>query len=153
MILAYPPRPSRRKGPLAILGMAGFCTLLSACGSPYDPGSRAGSGALIGGGAGAAIGALAGGGRGAAIGALAGGLVGAAGGAATTPNRPGGNYAQSGYYNQGGYSNQAPPQQGYQQPYYNNGQNGYAAPAYPTQPQAAYPAQQGYPAYNQGYGY
>ena len=147
MTPAFSPRPSPRKWPLAIMGLAGLCTLLSGCGSPYDPGARAGSGALIGGGAGAAIGALAGGGRGAAIGALAGGLVGAAGGAATTPNRPNGGYAQSGYYNQ------APPQQGYQQPYYNNGQNGYAAPAYPAQPQAAYPAQQGYPAYNQGYGY
>ncbi|NIE81300.1 MULTISPECIES: hypothetical protein [Asaia] len=68
----------------ACLGMLG----LSACGNPYDPGARAGSGALIGAGGGAAIGALAGGGRGAAIGALAGGALGAAGGAATTPNRP-----------------------------------------------------------------
>ncbi|AOX18246.1 cell envelope biogenesis protein OmpA [Kozakia baliensis] len=67
----------------ACLGMLS----LAGCGDPYDPGARAGSGALIGAGGGAAIGALAGGGRGAAIGALTGGAVGAAGGAATTPNR------------------------------------------------------------------
>ncbi|MDG6094327.1 hypothetical protein LOC54_04245 [Acetobacter sp. AN02] len=63
------------------------CFLLAGCGDPYDSGSRAGSGALIGGGSGAAIGALAGGGTGAAIGALAGAGTGAAVGAATTPNR------------------------------------------------------------------
>lgn len=137
----------------ALLGVAGLCALLSGCGSPYDPGARAGSGALIGGGAGAAIGALAGGGRGAAIGALAGGLVGAAGGAATTPNRPGGTYAQSGYPTQNGYYNQAAPQQGYAQPAYPNGQYPNGQNGYPAQPQAGYPVQQGYPTYNQGYGY
>ncbi|TCS28242.1 hypothetical protein EDC31_10913 [Acidomonas methanolica] len=68
-------------GGIGLLALAG-------CGNPYDPGARAGSGALIGGGTGAAIGALAGGGRGALIGGLAGGAIGAAGGAATTPNRP-----------------------------------------------------------------
>ncbi|RUT27067.1 hypothetical protein C0V97_02260 [Asaia sp. W19] len=77
-------RPSKLLALTACVGMLG----LSACGNPYDPGARAGSGALIGAGGGAAIGALAGGGRGAAIGALAGGALGAAGGAATTPNRP-----------------------------------------------------------------
>lgn len=76
---------------LIMTGCALMLTL-GGCGSPYDSGSRAGSGALIGAGGGAAIGALAGGGHGALIGALAGGAVGAAGGAATTPNRP-----QSGY--------------------------------------------------------
>lgn len=62
--------------------------LLGGCGSPYSPGARAGSGALIGAGGGALIGGVAGGGGGAAIGALAGGATGAAVGAATTPNRP-----------------------------------------------------------------
>jgi hypothetical protein len=71
------------------LTLATLTIALSGCGDPYDPGARAGSGALIGAGGGAAIGALAGGGRGAAIGALTGGAVGAAGGAATTPNRRG----------------------------------------------------------------
>ncbi|AQS90060.1 hypothetical protein HKD28_01875 [Gluconobacter sp. LMG 1744] len=71
---------------LAALALCGVA--LTGCGSPYDSGSRAGSGALIGAGGGAAIGALAGGGRGALIGALAGGGTGAAVGAATTPNRP-----------------------------------------------------------------
>jgi hypothetical protein len=59
---------------------------LAACGNPYSPGQRAGTGALLGAGGGAAIGALAGGGQGAAIGAVAGGLTGAAVGAATTPS-------------------------------------------------------------------
>ncbi|GAB6854923.1 YMGG-like glycine zipper-containing protein [Asaia astilbis] len=128
------------------IGLAGLCVLLNGCGSPYDSGARAGSGALIGGGAGAAIGALAGGGRGAAIGALAGGALGAAGGAATTPNRPS---------NQGNYYNQ--PQQAYPQQY----PAGYAQPGYPaTQqtrypqqayPQQTYPAQQGYSGYQNGY--
>ncbi|WP_408870659.1 hypothetical protein [Asaia sp. HN010] len=138
------PAPVRRL--TAATGLAGLCLMLNGCGSPYDPGARAGSGALIGGGAGAAIGAVAGGGRGAAIGALAGGLLGAAGGAATTPNRPSG---RSDYYNQGGYYNQA-PQQAYPQQY----PNGYAQPAYPAQqayPQQAYPAQQGYQGYRNGY--
>lgn len=75
----------------ALLG-AGLLTL-AACGNPYDPGARAGTGALIGAGGGAAIGGLAGGGTGAAIGALSGAAVGAATGAATTPTRRG--------YNQG----------------------------------------------------
>ncbi|ACI50376.1 conserved hypothetical protein [Gluconacetobacter diazotrophicus PA1 5] len=61
---------------------------LAGCGNPYDPGARAGTGALIGAGGGAAIGGLAGGGGGAAIGALTGGAVGAATGAATTPPPP-----------------------------------------------------------------
>lgn len=77
-------RPGKLTALAACVGLLG----LSACGSPYDSGARAGSGALIGAGGGAAIGALAGGGHGAAIGALAGGALGAAGGAATTPNRP-----------------------------------------------------------------
>ncbi|GEL03190.1 cell envelope biogenesis protein OmpA [Swaminathania salitolerans] len=72
---------------LSVLGLAAM-TALGACGNPYDPGARAGSGALVGAGGGAAIGAIAGGGGGAAVGALAGGAVGAAGGAATTPSRP-----------------------------------------------------------------
>ncbi|MBB3882494.1 cell envelope biogenesis protein OmpA [Acetobacter oeni] len=72
-------------------------SLLSGCGDPYNPGHRAGSGALIGAGGGAAIGAIAGGGGGAAIGALAGGATGAAVGAATTPSRP----ASRGSYNNG----------------------------------------------------
>ncbi len=63
---------------------------LAGCGDPYDPGARAGSGALIGAGGGAALGAIAGGGHGALIGGLAGGAVGAATGAATTPQRPNG---------------------------------------------------------------
>ena len=67
--------------------LAALC-LLSACGSPYNSGARAGSGALIGAGGGAAIGAIAGGGGGAAVGALAGAGTGAAVGAATTPNPP-----------------------------------------------------------------
>ena len=70
----------------ALLG-AGLLTL-AGCGNPYDPGARAGTGALIGAGGGAAIGGLAGGGRGALIGALGGGALGAATGAATTPNPP-----------------------------------------------------------------
>ncbi|MBB2201403.1 cell envelope biogenesis protein OmpA [Gluconacetobacter tumulisoli] len=89
----------RRQGPqitrITLLG-CGLLTL-AACGSPYDPGARAGTGALIGAGGGAAIGGLAGGGTGAAIGALTGGAVGAATGAATTPNRP----RRSDYYNRG----------------------------------------------------
>lgn len=70
----------------ALLG-AGLLAL-AGCGNPYDPGARAGTGALIGAGGGAAIGGLAGGGSGALIGALGGGAVGAATGAATTPNPP-----------------------------------------------------------------
>jgi hypothetical protein len=62
---------------------------LAGCGSPYNPGDRAASGALIGGAGGAAIGGLAGGGKGALIGAGAGALGGAAVGAATTPRPPG----------------------------------------------------------------
>ncbi|GBQ24392.1 cell envelope biogenesis protein OmpA [Gluconacetobacter sacchari] len=69
---------------------------LAGCGNPYDPGARAGTGALIGAGGGAAIGGLAGGGTGALIGALGGGAVGAATGAATTPNPPPRRY-NSGY--------------------------------------------------------
>jgi hypothetical protein len=61
---------------------------LGACGSPYNPGDRAASGALIGGAGGAAIGGIAGGGTGALIGAGAGALGGAAVGAATTPQPP-----------------------------------------------------------------
>jgi len=72
---------------LALAALISAPVALTGCGDPYDPGARAGSGALIGGGGGAAIGALAGGGRGALIGGLAGGALGAAGGAATTPNR------------------------------------------------------------------
>lgn len=53
---------------LAALALCGVA--LTGCGSPYDSGARAGSGALIGGAGGAAIGALAGGGTGAAIGPL-----------------------------------------------------------------------------------
>ncbi|CAI9119971.1 hypothetical protein [Brytella acorum] len=79
---------SRSLRRLAVLSAFVGLVSLTGCGDPYDPGARAGSGALIGAGGGAAIGALAGGGRGAAIGALAGGAAGAAGGAATTPNRP-----------------------------------------------------------------
>ncbi|NHN91489.1 hypothetical protein [Acetobacter sicerae] len=72
---------------LAAVGLMSV-SVLTGCGSPYDSGARAGSGALIGAGGGAAIGALAGGGSGALIGALAGGGTGAAVGAATTPNPP-----------------------------------------------------------------
>jgi hypothetical protein len=54
---------------------------LAACGT--DPGTRAGSGALIGAGAGAGISAIAGGNP--AVGALGGAAVGAIGGAATAP--------------------------------------------------------------------
>ncbi|GEN59269.1 hypothetical protein ANI02nite_11530 [Acetobacter nitrogenifigens DSM 23921 = NBRC 105050] len=86
---------ARRARPLLAVGLVSTA-LLAGCGDPYDPGARAGSGALIGAGGGAAIGAIAGGGRGAAIGALAGGAVGAAGGAATTPSRPNSNY-RNGY--------------------------------------------------------
>ena len=64
----------------------GLALGLGACGNPYSPGQRAGTGALLGAGGGAAIGAIAGGGQGAAIGAIAGGLTGAAVGAATTPS-------------------------------------------------------------------
>lgn len=78
------PRTLRR---LVIGASCAGMLALGGCGDPYNPGARAGTGALIGAGGGAAIGALAGGGTGAAIGALAGGAVGAAGGAATTPNR------------------------------------------------------------------
>jgi len=76
-----------RHATLAASGIA--LAMLGGCGDPYNPGARAGSGALIGGGTGAAIGALAGGGHGALIGGLAGGAIGAAGGAATTPSRRG----------------------------------------------------------------
>ncbi|GBQ63712.1 hypothetical protein AA103196_0674 [Ameyamaea chiangmaiensis NBRC 103196] len=80
---------SRTSGTLLGIGASVALALsLSACGDPYSPGARAGSGALIGAGGGAAIGAIAGGGTGAGIGALAGGATGAAVGAATTPNRP-----------------------------------------------------------------
>ena len=65
---------------------------LAGCGSPYNPGDRAASGALIGGAGGAAIGGIAGGGTGALIGAGAGALGGAAVGAATTPPRYGSGY-------------------------------------------------------------
>jgi hypothetical protein len=54
---------------------------LAACGR--DPGTRAGTGALIGAGAGAGISAIAGGNP--AVGALGGAAVGAVGGAATAP--------------------------------------------------------------------
>ncbi|HET8997362.1 MAG TPA: hypothetical protein VFN42_11910 [Acetobacteraceae bacterium] len=53
--------------------------------NPYDPGSRAVAGGLVGAGAGAALGGITGGGEGAAIGALAGGALGAAAGAGSTP--------------------------------------------------------------------
>jgi osmotically inducible lipoprotein OsmB len=56
---------------------------LASCGR--DPGTRAGSGALIGAGAGAGISAIAGGNP--AVGALGGAAVGAIGGAATAPRR------------------------------------------------------------------
>lgn len=65
--------------------IAGACLTLAACGDPYDPGTRALNGGLIGGGAGAAIGAIAGG---PAIGAVTGAALGAGTGALTTPNRP-----------------------------------------------------------------
>ncbi|MCT6880593.1 MAG: hypothetical protein M3Z67_08960 [Commensalibacter sp.] len=69
--------------PIFLVLILGIMPLV-AC-DPYNPGHRAGTGALIGGGSGAAIGALAGG---PAIGALAGAGLGAGIGAATTPNRP-----------------------------------------------------------------
>lgn len=78
--------PRRRTGSRTMLAIGLLsASLLAGCGNPYNPGARAGSGALIGAGGGAAIGAIAGGGGGAAIGALAGGATGAAVGAATTP--------------------------------------------------------------------
>lgn len=125
----------------ALMGLAGTAALLAGCTNPYDPGSRALGGGLIGGGTGAAIGALAGGGRGAAIGALAGGALGAGAGAITTPNR--GGYSQGGYYNQGNNN-------GYARPNYppNYQQGGY----YQGQPQP-YPQGQYAPPpnYNNGY--
>lgn len=132
---------------IAGIAALSMTVLLAGCGDPYSPGARAGNGALIGGGGGAAIGALAGGGRGAAIGALAGGLLGAGTGALTTPNRPGGGYAQ-------GYQQPMAPAQQQQQAY----PRGYTGQTQATYPQGAYPrtyngqpynGQQGY--YNQGY--
>lgn len=90
-------RSSRRTSRMAAAAGLASLALLTACGSPYNAGARAGSGALIGAGGGAAIGAIAGGGGGAAIGALAGGATGAAVGAATTPNRPRTNTTRGGY--------------------------------------------------------
>jgi YXWGXW repeat-containing protein len=68
---------------------------LAACTNPYDPGQRAGGGALLGAGAGALLGGAAGGGSGAVTGALAGGAIGALAGVATTPPPP----PRSDYYN------------------------------------------------------
>jgi hypothetical protein len=77
---------------------------LVGCGSPYNAGDRASSGALIGGAGGAAIGGLAGGGTGALIGGGAGALGGAAVGAATTPSPRYGSYSSSYGGSGGGYA-------------------------------------------------
>ncbi len=71
--------------------------------SPYDPGRRTATGALVGAGAGAALGGLAGGGRGAAIGAAAGGALGAVAGASNGPEEeaPPPDYDGYGYYGHG----------------------------------------------------
>jgi hypothetical protein len=69
---------------MLLIVATGVC--LAGCGSPYNTGDRAVSGALIGGAGGAAIGGLAGGGKGALIGAGVGAAGGAAVGAATTPS-------------------------------------------------------------------
>jgi len=76
---------------LLLIAATGAC--LAGCGSPYNTGDRAVSGALIGGAGGAAIGGLAGGGKGALIGGGVGAVGGAAVGAATTPPPPRYGYA------------------------------------------------------------
>ena len=76
---------------LLLIAVTGVC--LSGCGSPYNTGDRAVSGALIGGAGRAAIGGLAGGGKGALIGGGVGAVGGAAIGAATTPPPPRYGYA------------------------------------------------------------
>lgn len=84
----------RSAGALAIGAMVGGCVYAPASPppvygyNPYDPGSRAVAGGMVGAGAGAALGGITGGGQGAAIGAVAGGALGAAAGAGSTPPPP-----------------------------------------------------------------